>query len=69
MSDVIKTAHDVLDAAKVFAADSTHPQLVERIKLLVAERDRLRAENATLRKIIRDAHYSLIDEELAKGIE
>ena len=44
MSDVIKTAHDVLDAAKVFAADGTHPQLVERIKLLVAERDQAVAQ-------------------------
>ena len=35
----------------------------------IAERDRLREENATLRKIIRDAHYALIDDELAKGLE
>lgn len=39
MSAKFKAAHDVLDAANVCNPDGTHPQLVERIKMLVLDRD------------------------------
>jgi hypothetical protein len=42
MSDKIKMAHDLLDAAQVFNADGTHPQFLERLRMLIAECDRLR---------------------------
>ncbi len=44
MSLTIKAAHDVLDKAKVWKKDGTYPQLVGRIKMLIRERDRLKAE-------------------------
>ena len=33
--DILSRAHDVLDEAGVFDADGSHPQLVERIRMLV----------------------------------
>lgn len=44
----IKTAHDVLDAAGVKRPDGTHPQLIDRIKMLRDERDLARAIVASM---------------------
>lgn len=44
----VAKCHDILDAAKVTNADGTHPQLLPRLQMLVAERDRLRTENEKL---------------------
>ena len=60
--------HQPDDLEADMSDDLSDAQATE-IEQLLSERDRLRAENATLRKIIRDAHYALIDDELAKGLE
>jgi len=41
--ETIMKAHDVLDDAGVKRSDGTHPQLVERIKMLRDERDLAKA--------------------------
>ena len=60
--------HQSNDLEADMSDDLSDAQATE-IEQLLSERDRLRAENATLRKIIRDAHYVLIEDELAKGLE
>jgi uncharacterized protein (UPF0335 family) len=56
----IDACHDLLDRAGVYRDDGTHPQLVARLRLVVEEAERLRAENEKLRAE-RDSARALVD--------